>query len=218
MMTVQDFFPEHDEYGGPLLIPTVESEDALGFKIGRMSDVLREPGRDASSLANQLRYFAQNDLIRPYGRVGSGRTAHNLYSVDQILVAAVLGRIVEFGTSDTDPLRMSSLVLQSWSTNDIGDNAAPARSPAMWIIKHHLGGIDGWTFQLATFRHRGNGNREMRARVQNGLTKEGTIFRIGDPKEWEQRSVFALDLKPILDRLFGDKEQRAKLFGQDTAH
>lgn len=217
-MTAQDSPSEHDEYGGPLLIPDVEADDAFGLKIGRMADLLREPGRDARSLSNQLRYFAQNDLIRPYGRVGTGRTAHNLYSVDQLLVAAVLARIVEFGTADADPLRMASLVLQSWSTNDIGDGPPPARSPAMWIIKHHLAGIDGWTFQLGTFRHRTGGNRELRGRIQNGLTKEGTAFKIGDAKEWEQRSVFALDLKPILDRLFGDKERRVALFGQEQGH
>lgn len=217
-MTVQDFFPETDEYSGPLLIPTGESDDAFGFKIGKMADLLREPGQEASYRANQLRYFAQNDLIRPYRQIGGGRTAHNIYAVDQILIAAVLARVLEFGTSDTAPLRMSSLVLQSWNKGDIGDGPAPARSPAMWIIKHHLANIDGWTFQLATFRHRGNGNRELRARIQNGLTKEGTKFRIGDLKDWEQRSVFAIDLKPVLDRLFGDKEKRATLFGEKPVH
>lgn len=190
-----------NDYGGPLFIPNVE-EDGRGFKIGKMAELLREPGIDSKYLANQLRYFGQQGLLIPYGQVGSGRTAHNLYAADQLLIAKILGRIVEFGTSDTMPLHYSAVVLQHWDRGEFGDKEPPPGSPAMWIIKGHLSGLDGFTFQLATFRSNKTGNRQMRARIQNAHTKEGTEFHIGDPKVWEQRSVFVLDLKPILARLF----------------
>jgi len=213
-MVVEDFFPD-DEYGGALLIRTVEPHEANGFKIGAMSKALMEPGSDAASKANQLRYFSQNDLIRPHEKIGSGRTAHNLYKLDQILIAAILARILEFGTADMEPLRWASVALQLR-----GDFDGGYASPAMWCIKGHLMGLDGFVFELATYRHRKDGNRQMRARVRNTFTDEGTDFEMGPENQWEKRSVFRLDLTPVLNRIFGTKEQRALRFAkaQGGAH
>lgn len=186
----------------PLMDRPATEADKDALPVGKIAELLAEPGIPAASIATQIRGWGQKHLLMSWLYKGTGRTRANLYTEDQWLVAKVLGLLTELGIADVETLRSASRALSSWH-GEIYLKDRPARSPAQFIIDRFRGGEDWWTFEFSIHRHDQTGERVARGRIRNAQTGEGTDY--GLPDAYVPRLMLAIDLTPHLVRLFRDR-------------
>lgn len=110
------------DYGGPLWVP-LDAPDELGVTTETAAAALAHGKFDVRAATDFFRYRLRAGHVVPYGRSKTDKRRPYLFRPEQVLVAAVLRRLVELGLSGV-PLEAATLRLQAFR----GDTRNPARS------------------------------------------------------------------------------------------
>jgi hypothetical protein len=168
-----------------------------------MATALADRPADVKDVTVQLRHYLVKGYIVPKARrEDDGRGTH-LFKGDQVVVAAVLRRMAEIGLSGAAVYEAAARALTAWHLTEEEFVATGRRgypfSPAGWVLTTALGGDLDFSFELTVARHRQSGHVLHTGRVRHVKMGEGSNFA---PMEgYDRRSVFATDLKPILEKL-----------------
>ncbi len=181
------------------------------IKIGEMAERLVEPGFPKESVAAQLRGFASKHLIFSHDQIGTGRTAHRLFTRAEMAKAKVLSILVDFGFADLSVLQHAGVYLTTHvfegKDRDAKLRAAQKRglspSPIEQAIQDYLSGDPRWShFALMLTRDDQNGRKVVR----------GKVFRDGElpfdlrPSDGEiPRGTVLIPLTPLFVRMFADR-------------
>lgn len=200
----------NETYGGPFFVPDVPA-DENGITTAQAARALSHPGFDAKQASDLWHNRLRAGQLTPYNRQRSGRRAH-LFRSDQILTAAIYQRMSECGFQGSEPgdaFHAAFLALTAWNTDDLGDNPKPAPRPSAWVFRGYLSGARNFGFELISMRNtKGRGDLKFAARVRHydfeSNNSVGTNFWNPGPT-WERRSLFALELDPIMAHLTREK-------------
>lgn len=202
-----------DAYGGPFAVFDTAGPDQTGITKAAAARALAEPGFEYDKAAIWWKNTAARGLIHPYRRQVSAPRPHWLYRADQVLVAAVLHRMSEAGFAGDAVYQKAALALNVFNALDLMTQEdldagkafpkPPARNPAAWVLSAFLAGQRGFNFELVTFRHETRGSENQAGRVIHEPTGMGTDWHMG--REWVRRSIWALELDPIMSHICRDK-------------
>jgi len=202
---------DEETYAGPFTVDD-GPDDKRGITKAVASRALAEPGFDAGKASNYWRNAASRGLLHPYRRKVSAKRPHFLYHPEQVLICGILIRMSEAGFTGEGIFARAASALQAFSVRDVlspeqitaGEKPNfPCRNPASWAFRNYLAGHRGFTFELVAFRREDSGFLDHRARLIQYPSAEGTDWHMGP--EWKRRSVWALDLDPILEHLTREK-------------
>jgi hypothetical protein len=179
------------------------------YTLGRMAEVLAEPGYSSQQCRNRLAHLAKGTdrgdgqfitLLHSYGLPpkGSGPTAHRQYPFSEICKAKVLFTLMEQGIADGHALRAADFGLVSKRV----DHSMPAElqkaifdskfPPIMHAVASIERGGDA-RFALTYFWHPKNGQRQYRGEI---------VFGDDDipppPKGFVPRSTVLIHLPPLI--------------------
>lgn len=177
------------------------------YTIGRMAEILAEPGFSSQQCRNRLLYLAKGadrgdgefvSLLHSYGLRGSGKTAHRLFPFSEICKAKVLFTLMEQGIADGDALRAADFGLVSKRI----DHLMPAELQKALLdskfppIMHAVASIEregDARFALTYFWHPKNGQRQYRGEI---------VFGDDDipppPRAFVPRSTVLIHLPPLI--------------------
>ncbi len=201
-----------ETYPGPFVVDDTTVPDARGITKALAARALAEPGFDYATASNFWRNAATRGLLHPYRRQMAAARPHFLYQFDQVFIAAVLHRMSEAGFAGEEVFTFAALALNSFQPLDLVSQAdldagmsvpnPNVRNPASWVCANFMAGQRGFDFEFATFRHKDTGQTLHLGRVHHHETASGTDWHLG--KEWTRRSVWAIELDPILVHLTRD--------------
>lgn len=201
-----------ETYTGPFVVDDTTVPDAKGITKALAARALAEPGFEYEKASNFWRNAATRGLLHPYRRQVAAARPHFLYRFDQVFIAAVLHRMSEAGFAGDEVFTFAALSLNSFQVLDLISQAeldagkpvppATVRNPASWVAANFMAGQRGFDFEFCTFRHPTTGQVMHRGRVHHGETATGTDWHLGS--EWTRRSIWALELDPILVHLTRD--------------
>jgi len=198
-----------ETYPGPFVVDDTTVPDAKGITKALAARALAEPGFEADKAAVWWKNTVARGLLHPYRRQVSAARPHFLYRFDQVFIAAVLHRMSEAGHAGEEVYASAALALNSFQILDLMTQAdldtgkpvpvSNARNPACWVIANYSGGWRGFDFEFCTFCHKTTGQVLNLGRVHHRETASGTDWHLG--AEWTRRSVWAVELDPIIAHL-----------------
>lgn len=156
-------------------------------------------GRDLQKVADLVNYYRTRSYLRPVARETEGRKAW-LFLPDQALVAEVLIRMGEMGVSDEDAALAIGRALNAWRADDFEGDKPPRYTPGMHVLRQYEEGARDWSLELWVLAEKDSGRLVKTARLHAIERGEATAW--GYPiDKYEKRSVFAVDLVGVLDRI-----------------
>lgn len=196
-----------DEIREPLFVyPQIGEQFTVDQAVRRMTEV----GADATFLSNQFRGFVQRRLVEVRGKKGSGRTASNLFELDDILAGKIFSLLAEAGVADNEILNAVHDGLYHWKIEDEPRKAAMKlrgighiRHPVTAALNAYASKNEVWSFRLDIQRHLQTGAKHLNAFLYNPEFEE---FASPDPNLLP-RTTFLVALEPILIRLFSETEK-----------
>jgi len=201
-----------ETYPGPFVVDDTTVPDAKGITKAVAARMLAEPGFDYATASNFWRNTATRGLLHPYRRQMAAARPHFLYQFDQVFIAAVLHRMSEAGFTGEEVFAFAAMSLNGFNVLDLISQSdldagkpvpkSPVRNPASWVAANYAGGWRGFDFEFCTFRHKESGQLMHLGRVHHRDTATGTDWHLG--KDWTRRSVWALELDPIMEHLTRD--------------
>jgi hypothetical protein len=174
-----------ESYPGPFVVDDTTVPDAKGITKALAARALAEPGFEYDKAVVWWKNTVARGLLHPYRRQVSASRPHFLYRFDQVFIAAVLHRMSQADLDAGKPVPTPNV-----------------RNPASWVIANYTRGWRGFDFEFATFRHKDSGQSLTMGRVHHRETASGTDWHLG--KDWTRRSVWALELDPIMEHLTRD--------------
>lgn len=186
-----------DEYGGPFMPREVRKNPGSLLTIADLATAVTPVGGDREKMISQLRHYAKQGYLHPVAKETHGRQSY-LYLPDQCLTAEVLVRMGEFGIAKVDAAQAASRAIFTWREGDYQGDQPPARTPGLHVIREYESGVKDWALELWLL-HSPSGNPIFTARLFARERLQATGWEFGD--NLEQRSVFAVDLGSVLDRI-----------------
>lgn len=195
---------EPETYAGPFTVDD-GPDDKRGITKAVAARALAELGFDLGKCSNYWRNAASRGFLHPYRRNISAKRPHFLYHPEQVLICATLIRMTEAGFTGEGIFARAASALQMFSIRDglTPEQMKDLRNPASWAFRNYLAGQRGFTFELVSFRREDSGFLDHRARLVRYPEAEGTDWHMGP--EWVRRSVWAVELDPIMDHLTREK-------------
>ncbi|APZ54100.1 hypothetical protein [Salipiger abyssi] len=205
-----------EEYGGFLHVPEVDADEAK-ITTDKAARSLAEAGLPVDKASVYFRNLTRAGLVHPYSRQKTGKKAY-YFKPDQIVIAAVLWRMAEAGIAGEElrkaASQAASRAMSTWRAEDLGmtqEDMQAGRfplvpsSPALAALVAYIQGRRGFSFELMTQRNRKTGDLWHSARIGNA-NGGFTNFTLQKHDDWENRSVFALDLDNVLAHLTRPRE------------
>lgn len=186
-----------DEYGGPFMPRKVRKNPGSRLTIADLATAVTPVGGDREKMISQLRHYAKQGYLHPVEQETEGRQSY-LYLPDQCLTAEVLVRMGEFGIAKVDAAMAASRAIHVWRIGDFDGDTPPADTPGMHVIREYEVGVKDWALEL-WFLRSPSGNPIFTARLFARERLQATGWEFGD--NLEKRSVFAVDLGSVLDRI-----------------
>lgn len=199
---------DNDPIFGAVFFVPEEAPDELGVTTDHAARALAHAGFDKSQAVKFWQARIAAGQVKPYGRRKSDARRTYLFRAEQVLVTAILHRLAECGLTG-EPIAVASRELGRWNLDHLEGQEPPAPNPAAWVLRGYLEGHRNFGFELATIRNTtGRGDLKFTARVRHydleSNNSVGTSF--WNPGEsWERRSLWVLDLDPILEHITRDK-------------
>ena len=205
---------ETETYGGPFIVPESDEID-IGITTDKAARALAEAGLDRAAASAFFRNQMTAGRLHPYSRLRTDKRRPYLFRSDQVLNAAIFHRMTEAGLAGEAVFHTAGRALNSWNlVDDLGGNPEdidagilpepPAPTPSAAIFRRHLVGLRGHQFEIATYRDSNFGTVAHSARLRHAPTNAGTTFHFWGP-DFVLRSVFALELDPILAHIVREK-------------
>lgn len=154
-------------------------------------------GRDIAKLHATVRQFQRQGYFRPTDRAKTGRKSR-YYAPATALVAEVMLRSCEFGLSSSEAMRAIARAIDTWNPADLAGDQAPCSCPGAWVIRDFLQGRQDWSVEVWACANR-SGNIRYSARLM--ARERGFALTLDIPSNFEPRSVFAVDLADVLERM-----------------
>lgn len=201
-----------DTYPGPNVVDDTTAGDTMGITKAVAARVLEEPGFDYAKATSWWKNTVARGLIHPYRRNVAAPRPTFLYRADQVAVAAVLHRMNEAGFAGEGLFQRAAASLNVFSALDLmtaEDFEAgkkpifPDRNPIAWALNSYAGGARGFVFEFCAFRGKDSGALDHRGRVLqeiDGRVFTGTNWHLPQ-EQWTRRSIWNLQLDPILKRV-----------------
>lgn len=113
---------------------------------------------------------------------------------------APLPAMGEMGVSDEDAALAIGRALNAWRADDFEGDKPPRYTPGMHVLRQYEEGARDWSLELWVLAEKDSGRLVKTARLHAIERGEATAW--GYPIEkYEKRSVFAVDLVGVLDRI-----------------
>jgi len=155
-------------------------------------------GGDLQKVADLVNYYRTQEYLWPVARETEGRKAW-LFLPDQCLTCEVLIRMGELGVSDAEAVQAVNRLVNVWRADDF-DDKPPAITPGMHVIRQYEQGARDWSLELWVLARADSGRLVKTARLHAIERGEATAWEYPIDK-YEKRSVFAVDLIGVLDRI-----------------
>lgn len=171
------------------------------IKVGAAAERLAEPGLSVEHAAGQLRGLASRGLVYASGQIGTGRTAHKLYSLPDLGVAKILSMLtVDLGVSKPPILQWVQSQLYGW-----GDHYTKTDSRYRGPIQAAMAGVargEFWVCRIDICRSDQSGSEIIRTYVYDS---EKGPPKSSDVGEYLPRQSITMPLWPIFTRLLADR-------------
>jgi hypothetical protein len=168
------------------------------FSVSELAQRMAEPGIPNGTIESQLRRWAQQGLIIPREKRGSGRTASNLFDCNELGIAKILSELTDLGIEDVATLRSVSECLYA------GYKGGPKRTLphpiTAAIVRWHQSPQEWLTVTVDTYRHTQTGERRVVSGIVNAMAGEQLTPEIDGA--WHPKASVLLQANPIFDRIF----------------
>ena len=168
------------------------------FSVSELATRMTEPGISNGTIESQLRRWAQQGLIMPREKRGSGRTASNLFDCNELGIAKILSELTDLGIEDVATLRAVSECLYAGYVGE-PKRALPHPITAA-IVRWHQNPKDWLTVSIDTYRHTQTGERKVVAGIVNVLAGEQLSPEIDGA--WHPKASVMIQANPLFDRIF----------------
>ena len=187
--------------------PLAYDYEGPGYSSGQMASRLAEPGITPDYLRGQIRRWNSKGQVHANGnRRGTGPRAAHLFAIYDLPVAKILSDLTDLGISDDDVINAASLAC--YSALPRGGQAQHAIIDAILAWRK----LKAWpTLSVDLWRHSQTGERRVTATIHLDLLHEkpklADVAVAMSASGWTAKASIMLELPPIFERVFADREK-----------